>query len=358
MLKTISFFSGAGGLDLGLINAGLDIKLCVELEKKYCKTLQLNHPNLNIANEDIMTLNKEKIYKLANININREIDFIVGGSPCQSFSTIGKRQCFDDPRGQAMLKYIDLIQEIKPKAFLLENVKGLLSASIKPKDKIIESDDFEYKKGSALEFFLSKTKGYNVTYKVINAANYGVAQKRERVFFIGIREDLNKTFEFPKETHSEKGENDTLKWIDIQTIFKDLENIEHHYINYSESRLNYMKLIPKGGGNWRDLPQDIQKEAMGGSYNSEGGKVGFYRRLKLDKPSPTLLTSPTQRSTNLGHPLEDRPLSIEEYKIIQGFSLNYKINGTIREQYTQIGNAVPVQLGYILGKEIINLLLK
>lgn len=119
-----------------------------------------------------------------------------------------------------------------------------------------------------------------------------------------------------------------------------------------------MKLVPKGGGNWRDLPEDLVEEAMGGAYKSGGGKVGYFRRLKLNQPSPTILTSPAQNSTNLGHPIEDRPLSIEEYKAIQGFPIDYKLEGTLNNQYTQIGNAVPVKMGYILGIAILDLLKK
>lgn len=205
MTKAISFFSGAGGLDLGMHEAGLDIKLCVEIEDKFCNTLKVNNPNWNVINEDIMNLNKDKIYKLAKLNEDDEIDLIMGGSPCQSFSTSGTRRSFDDPRGQAMIKYIDIVQEIKPKVFLLENVKGLLSAPMKAKSKDSEEDQTgeEYQNGSALKYFLSKTKGYNVSYKLLNSADYGVPQKRERVFFIGVREDLNKKFEFPEPTHSE-----------------------------------------------------------------------------------------------------------------------------------------------------------
>lgn len=362
-LKAISFFSGAGGLDMGMHEAGFDIRLCLEIEKKYCDTLKTNHPDLNVKNGDIMEYSKERIYKEAELDIKEEIDLMIGGSPCQSFSTAGKRQAFEDVRGKAMLKYAELIQEVKPRAFLLENVKGLLSAALKHRKLEERGSEFEplsdeEKPGSALAYILKYFKDYNVELQTINAADFGVAQKRERVIFVGIRKDLKKSFKFPYATHNSSGTNNKNKWVSVEEILDDLDNKikEHHYVTYSQERLKYMKMIPKGGGNWRDLPTEVVKDAMGGAYNSGGGKVGFFRRVKLKEPAPTLLTSPHQKSTNLGHPLEDRPLSIEEYLAIQGFPLDYKVSGSINDQYTQIGNAVPVKLAYVIGKAIYDLL--
>ena len=261
-----------------------------------------------------------------------------------------------------MLKYAELVEELQPKAFLLENVKGLLSAALqhrpletRGKDKEPLKD--EEKPGSALAFLLRKFRSYTIDVHTVNAADYGVAQKRERVFIIGIRKDIEGKFVFPSPTHG-KGGGNLLPWRTVEEVLAKLHvrETEHHYVNYSEERLKYMKMIPKGGGNWRDLPEEVVKDAMKGAYNSGGGKVGFFRRIKLNEPAPTLLTSPHQKSTNLGHPLEDRPLSIEEYLCIQGFPLDYRITGTINDQYTQIGNAVPVELAYKLGRAIYNFL--
>ncbi|MBU3171134.1 DNA cytosine methyltransferase [Clostridium estertheticum] len=362
-LKAVSFFTGAGGLDMGMHRAGFDIRLCVEIEKKYCDTLKLNYLNWNVKNDNIMNYDKNRIYEEAGLSLDEQIDLMFGGSPCQSFSTAGKRQAFGDVRGQAMIKYIELIQEVKPKAFLLENVKGLLSAALKHRKLEHRGNEFEpledeEKPGSVLAYIMSYFDDYNVNMKVINAADYGVSQKRERVIFVGIRKDLNKNFEFPEPTHNSDGCEGKSKWISFEEISNKLQNKikEQHYVTYSAERLKYMKMIPKGGGNWRDLPIDIAEMAMGGAFKSGGGKVGFFRRVKLNKPAPTLLTSPAQKATNLGHPLEDRPLSIEEYLIIQGFPIDYKIAGSITDQYTQIGNAVPVELAYKLGKAILETL--
>ncbi|ABG82654.1 DNA cytosine methyltransferase [Clostridium perfringens] len=354
----ISFFAGAGGLDIGIHEAGFDVKLSVELEEKYCVTLKQNNPTFNVVNGDIMDYSKEKIYSDAGLNYNDEIDLIFGGSPCQSFSTAGKRQAFSDERGKAMLKFIELIEEVKPKAFLLENVKGLLSATLKHRPLNQRGKDFppldeDEENGSALRYLLNQVKDYNVVYKVLNSAEYGVAQKRERVIFVGIRKDLNKVYEFPNPTH---GVGRKYPFVTVNDVIQELGDIKHNYVKYSEERLKYMKLIPKGGGNWRDLNEDIVEKAMGGAYKSGGGKTGYFRRIKANEPSPTLLTSPIQKSTNIGHPYEDRPLSIEEYIAIQGFPKGYKINGTINNKYTQIGNAVPVKLAKVLGEKLIDIL--
>lgn len=358
----LSFFTGAGGLDMGFAKAGFDIKLSVEIEEKYCSTLIKNHPNWNVKQGDIENYNKNRIYQESNLEKEEEVDLIIGGSPCQSFSTAGNRRAFEDSRGRAMIKYAEIVQEIQPKAFLIENVRGLLSASLKHRKLNERGDNFpplteEEERGSALKYLLSKFPDYNIELELLNSAMYGVPQKRQRVFIVGIRKDLNKFFEFPEPTHNENGSDGKGKWINVSEAFKDLKKIKNHdYLNYSAKRLKYMKMIPKGGGNWRDLPEKVVKKAMGGAYKSGGGKVGFFRRLKIDEPAPTLLTSPIQKSTNLGHPFEDRPLSIQEYMLIQGFPLDYKLTGTLYDQYTQIGNAVPIKLAYVLGSAIYDIL--
>lgn len=357
----ISIFSGAGGLDIGLQKVGFDVKLALEIEKTYCETLKFNHPGLNVIQGDIMEYNKDKIYKAAGLGDEEELDLLFGGSPCQSFSTAGNRQAFEDPRGKAMLKFAELISDIQPKVFLLENVKGFLSVPLKHRPHNQRGENFpplsdEEKQGSALNYLLDQIHGYNINYSLLNSADYGVPQTRERVFFIGVRKDLNLNYRFPEPTHSKTEENGKIPWVTFGELLNKVKFKEHNFVKYTPERLKYMKLIPKGGGNWRDLPDDIVEEAMGGAYKSGGGKVGFFRRVWIDRPAPTVLTSPNQKSTNLGHPFEDRPLSVEEYLAIQGFPLDYKVAGSIAKQYIQIGNAVPTRLAKILGGSIHQLL--
>lgn len=359
MNNAVSFFAGAGGLDMGLKNAGFDIKLAVELEGLYCQTLKTNFPNLNVKQGDIMNYSKEKLLLDSGLKSSEEIDLIFGGSPCQSFSTAGNRLAFGSAGGKAMLKFAELISEVKPKAFLLENVKGLLSAPLRNRPLAERGEGFpdleeDEKRGTALKHILSKFTDYNVVYKLVNAADYGVPQKRERVFFVGFRKDLEKTFEFPEPTHFKNPEGEQEKWISFREVMDSLENVEHTHVNYSNDRLRFMRLIPEGGGYWKHLPQELIEEAMGGAFKSTGGKVGFYRRIYAHDPSPTVLTSPTQKSTVLGHPYEHRPLSIQEYLAIQTFPDGYVVKGTLAKQYVQIGNAVPVKLAEVIGKAILS----
>ncbi len=355
-MKAISFFAGAGGLDIGMHSAGFDIKLAIEIEDTYCSTL-INNNHKNVKCGNIMKYTAAKVLSEADMNTSEEIDLIFGGSPCQSFSTAGKRQAFGDSRGQAMIKFAELVNDLSPKFFVLENVKGLLSASLRHRPINQRGEGFppltdEEMPGSALNHLLSILNNYNVVTTLVNAADYGVPQKRNRVFIIGTRNNLEINYEFPAPTHNENGTDGLQQWRTFREIATQLKNVEHHYQKYSQERLRYMRLIPQGGGNWRDLPENLVQDAMGGAYTSGGGKVGFYRRIRLDSPAPTLLTSPIQKSTNLGHPTEDRPLSIEEYLAIQEFPDGYKICGSLSQQYTQIGNAVPVRLAKIIGDSL------
>lgn len=359
MVSVISFFAGAGGLDTGLKQAGFDIKLAVELIPTYAETIRTNYPDLNIKQGDIMEYSRNKIYEDAGLQTFEEVDLMVGGSPCQSFSTAGRRKAFATPGGLAMLKFADLVTKVRPRAFLLENVKGLLSAPLKNRPLNQRGSEYppleqEEMRGGALAHVLTRFPNYNITYQLVNAADYGVPQKRERVFLVGIRKDLERTFIFPEPTHNEYGTEGKERWVTVRDVFDRLGDIEHHYVKYSQERLRYMKMIPLGGGNWRDLPKDVVRQAMGGAYESGGGKVGYFRRIHIDKPSPTVLTTPHQKSTNLGHPFEDRPLSIEEYLAIQEFPPNYVVAGTLAHQYTQVGNAVPVRLAKVMGEAILS----
>lgn len=364
MAIAVSFFAGAGGLDLGIKNAGFDIKLAVELMPTYCETLRNNFPGLNVKEDDIMTFNKVKLHKEAGIPMDQEIDLMMGGSPCQSFSTAGNRKAFSDPRGMAMLKFAELVSEVQPKMFLLENVRGLLSASLKHRpinQRGKENAEYEEdeKPGSVLKYLLSKFKGYTVEHKLVIAADYGVPQTRERVLFVGVRDDLKGKFVFPEPTHSKNGIDGKKAWVTFGDLLKKMQVTEHHYQPYNAERLRYMKMIPEGGGNWRDLyayGEQTVRDAMNGAFLSGGGKVGFFRRISVNKPAPTVLTSPNQKSTNLGHPFEDRPLSIEEYIAIQEFPPNFKAAGTLSQQYVQFGNAVPVRLATVMGEAILKFL--
>jgi DNA (cytosine-5)-methyltransferase 1 len=368
----LSFFSGAMGMDLGIEQAGFNIRLACEVDK-YCRqTIALNKPNTALLG-DINNYQPVDILKAARLTSQDDIDLIVGGPPCQAFSTAGKRKAFHDDRGNVFLTYLDLALSLKPKYLVIENVRGLLSCPLKhiPHDQregkysVIPGEEratqalpFDGKdapslKGSALNFILSKLKkfGYGYSFNLYNAANFGTPQTRERIIIICSRN--GKTSPFLTPTYSENGEYGLPKWKTLESCLKNIS--KHDHLNFPEKRLKYYKLL-KTGQNWRNLPKELQKEAMGKSYYLGGGKTGFLRRLAWDKPSPTLVTHPAMPATDLAHPEEDRPLSIQEYKRIQEFPDSWELAGSLIQQYKQVGNAVPVSLGLAVGKLIINLI--
>jgi DNA (cytosine-5)-methyltransferase 1 len=354
----LSFFSGAMGLDLGIEKAGFNIRLACEVDKFCRQTIALNRPNTALLG-DINNYEPDDILEAARLTSQDDIDLIVGGPPCQAFSTAGKRKAFHDDRGNVFLKYLDLALSLKPKYLVIENVRGLLSCPLKykPRDQkngsqysIFSEDEV---KGGALNYVLSKLKkfGYAYSFNLYNAANFGTPQTRERIIIICSRNGEIPPFLTP--THSENGEYGLPKWKTLESCLKNIH--KHDYINFPEKRLKYYRIL-KSGQNWRDLPEELQKEAMGKSYYLGGGKTGFLRRLAWDKPSPTLVTHPAMPATDLAHPEEDRPLSIQEYKRIQEFPDNCELAGSLIQQYKQVGNAVPVSLGLAVGKLIINLI--
>lgn len=346
-ITALSFFSGAMGLDIGMNNVGIPTLLACE-SNKYCR-MTINENNKDIALiGDITKYTSQEILKIANIPEGRKVDIIFGGPPCQAFSTAGSRRAFDDERGNVFLHFLDIIGEIKPTYIVIENVRGLLSASY-PYKKILKPF-----KGGALLIILDKLRsfGYNISFNLYNAANYGAPQTRERVILIG-KLNGNK-LPYLQPTHSNDIKFKLKPWHTLQDAFSSLKpNTEHHYIEFPEKRLKYYKMLTEGQY-WKHLPLNEQKEAMGKAYYLGGGKTGFYRRLSLSKPSPTLVTNPTMPATDLCHPICNRPLSIEEYKAIQGFPTDWKICGSILEQYKQIGNAVPIKLGEAIGKAILD----
>lgn len=353
----LSFFSGAMGLDLGVEKAGFDILLACESDRFCQQTIAINRPNVALL-EDINNYSAEYILDAANLSQNDSIDLIMGGPPCQAFSTAGKRKAFNDDRGNVFLKYIDLALELQPKFIVIENVRGLLSCPLehRPHDQRgggfpdLSEDEL---KGGALNFVLSKLKlsGYSYSFNLYNSANFGTPQIRERVIII-CRKDGG-YIPFLQPTHAENGEYNLPKWRTVKEAIQGIKS--HSHLNFPEKRLKYYRLL-KSGQNWRDLPVELQKEAMGNSYYSGGGKTGFFRRLAWDKPSPTLVTHPAMPATDLAHPEADRPLSIQEYKRIQEFPDHWNLAGSLVQQYKQVGNAVPISLGYAVGKLINSLI--
>lgn len=352
-LIALSFFSGAMGLDQGIEQAGFDIRLACEIDK-YCRqTITLNKPDMALIG-DINKYSADEILSYAGLTRNDNVDLIMGGPPCQAFSTAGKRNGFNDERGNAFLSYLEIALNIRPKYLVIENVRGLLSCPIKHRPHEMRGCDFpeltlDELPGGALNLVISliKKNGYNFSFNLYNTANFGTPQVRERVVIICSRDGKKPPFLIP--THSEEGKNGFKKWKTFREATKGLSN--HHHLTFPEKRLKYYKILTEGQ-NWKSLPEDLQKEALGKSFYAGGGKTGFLRRLAWDKPAPTLVTHPAMPATDLAHPEENRPLSIEEYKRIQEFPDSWQLAGPLIEQYKQIGNAVPISLGRAIGSLI------
>lgn len=356
MKNVISTFSGAMGLDNGLEKAGLSIRLCVEIEKVMANTIRSNKPDLPLIEDDIRNYSGADLKKRAGLSDDDEVFLMCGGPPCQAFSTAGKRKGFDDERGNVFLKYIELIGEVRPKYFLIENVRGLLSASFNAPEGSDEKRGGyalptpKEEKGTALLYALRKLRalGYSATFTLYDAANYGVPQRRERVIILGSREGYQIPLIPP--THSKEGTGGLKKWVTLAEAVMGLKSCNAAKI--PEKRLPYFRMLGPGQY-WKDLPPEVQEEAMGKSYHLQGGKTGFFRRLSWDSPSPTLVTSPMMPATDLAHPEEDRALSVEEYARIQMFPDSWKFAGRLPDIYKQIGNTVPVGLGYAAARHLL-----
>lgn len=352
----ISLFSGAMGLDLGLEEAGLDVRVSQDVDPWCVKTMAENGRN-HLAGDIREILQKDPgcrtILKRAQLK-KGEAFAVVGGPPCQAFSTAGRRQALNDPRGSLFMQFAHVVREVQPRFFVMENVKGLLSAAVKhrPLGERVEELSAEEMPGSAFAVVLQTLEGlgYAVKFDVLDAVHFGVPQFRERLVLIGSRD--HEITMLPKPTHFPVHQEARYRWVVLGDTIRDLEESPGPGGSFSEDRLSLLRLVPEGG-NWRSLPADLQRQGMGGAYESSGGKVGFFRRLSYNEPSPTLVTSPVQKATMLCHPTKDRPLSVREYARIQQFPDDWKINGNPMHAYRQIGNAVPLGLGRAIGLSLI-----
>jgi len=319
----IEVCAGGGGLSSGLIKSGFNPLLLNDNNADCCKTLQKNHRGVKVVCGGM-----EDIDYTPYIG---KVDLLTGGIPCQSWSQAGLRKGLDDPRGNLMIKFIDIIKIIQPKIFMIENVKGLITHdggnTIRDIIKEMNCDDM-----------------YTIYYKCLDASKYDVPQKRERVFIVGTLKSIPQTFVFPEESS-------------VRIVLRDvLENVPESGVqHYNEYKKSLFRMIPQGGC-WVNLPEELQKEYLGNSYFSGGGKRGILYRLSMDKPSLTLLCTPSQKQTERCHPLEERPLSVREYARIQTFPDDYDFVGSINSQYKQIGNAVPVELARHMGSSLIRFL--
>lgn len=349
--KVISLFSGAMGLDIGMQKAGLDVVIGQDFDAACVETMKAN--GHAVLGGDIRNINPQMLLSITGMAVGEPF-MICGGPPCQPFSTAGKRLGINDPRGSLFMDFIRMIDYIRPRFFVMENVKGIMSAPLKHVSSDERDDnDPDQKLGTVLDVILSEFNklGYKTVYGLLDAVNYGVPQFRERFVLIGSRDGEDIFLPFP--THFQMHQDAEFRWKTVGEAIKDLENDPGECGTFSEERKKYVHMVPEGG-NWRNLPKDIIPIAMGGAYKSGGGKVGFYRRLSYSQPSPTITTAPAQKATMLCHPTQDRPLSVKEYARIQQFPDGWIFRGTTSSKYKQIGNAVPIGLAKAIGEAVIS----
>ena len=317
-ISCIDLFAGCGGTALGFENAGLKHVLMVERDKSAYETLS---NNLTSETCDIICGDVADVrYKPYADNV----DVVQAGFPCQAFSYAGHRLGFDDVRGTMFFEFARCIKEVRPKISIGENVKGLMT----------------HDGGRTLDTMLNVLDelGYDVDYRILDAQHYDVPQHRERLILMATKRDTGIKPIWPKPT-------DYI--ITVREALRDVPASDG--MSYSESKKSVLSLVPEGG-NWRDLPLDMQKAYLGKAYNNGGGKTGMAKRLAWDEPSKTLTCSPIQKMTERCHPSETRPLTVREYARIQTFPDEYEFCGTLAAQYKQIGNAVPPNLAYHIAR--------
>ncbi|MDR1093728.1 MAG: DNA cytosine methyltransferase [Clostridiales bacterium] len=326
-LTAVELFAGAGGLALGIEKAGFDTIALIEVDKDAAGTLKTNRPEWNVICDDIANVSPKDVCGMFGVKPG-ELDLLSGGAPCQSFSYAGKRLGLDDARGTLFYHFAVFLQKLQPKTFLFENVRGLLT----------HGHGHTYR---AITDIFAQT-GYTIQKAVLNAWDYGAAQKRERLITVGIRNDLADEIKiaFPS-PHSYKPV--------LRDVLQGVPPGEG--AQYSENKRKIFELVPPGGY-WRDIPEAVAKEYMKSCWYMSGGRTGILRRMSLDEPSLTVLTSPSQKQTDRCHPLEARPFSVRENARCQCFPDDWAFCGGIGSQYKQVGNAVPVNLAYEVAKNI------
>jgi DNA (cytosine-5)-methyltransferase 1 len=355
-LRVLSFFTGAMGLDLGLEQAGMRTVLACEFDKWSRATIESNRPDLPLLG-DIRLHTARSVREAAGLASDDAVDVVAGGPPCQAFSTAGARRGFGDDRGNVFLHFIELALDLAPRYLVVENVRGLLSAPMRHRPHGLRGEGYppleqDELPGGALAFVLAmiRARGYDIDFDLYNSANFGTPQTRERVVMICTRDRSGPPKLIP--THSDNDVWGLPPWRTFKHAVKGLRERDQEFVVFPESRLAYYRMLGPGEY-WKHLPVDAQKAALGNSYYSGGGKTGFLRRLAWDRPSPTLVTYPAMPATDLAHPERDRPLSVQEYMRLQEFPDDWKIQGSIRDRYRQIGNAVPIGMGRAVGTAIV-----
>jgi DNA (cytosine-5)-methyltransferase 1 len=358
--KVISLFTGAMGLDLGFEQAGFEIRITIDKDRFAAATIRANRAEIPVIHDDINKVTASHILEEAKLKPG-DATVLIGASPCEPFSTIGKRWSIEDQRASLINEFIRIVQYAQPLYWVFENVPGLVWAarrhiSFYKRTSPQYEEKSDERLGSAWRDILVafKATGYNVNYNILNSADYGLPQKRKRVIIIGSRK--GGSVEFPLPTHGPQGSQlvtsgELKPWM---TIGEVLSNFNDPYPEHAKFPAwgKYLNLVPEGGC-WKDLPKELQEDAIGKAYYSSGGRTGFLRRLSREKPSPTLVDSPITRAACLCHPTLNRPLTVGEYLRLQGFPDNWRVEGPMSAKYRLIGQATPPPLARFIAQSII-----
>jgi DNA (cytosine-5)-methyltransferase 1 len=342
-IKYIDLFAGCGGLSLGFdLSGDFESVGFVEYWKPAIDTFKKNFPKSILLGEDITKVTEEDLKKLNG----NSIDLIVGGPPCQGFSIAGKRDP-KDPRNSLFMDFVRIVKIVKPRMFLMENVKGLISMKTASGEKVLEVILREFEK-----------LGYKVKYKVIDSANYGIPQHRHRIFFVGMKGEKN-NFEFPKETHAEKEKilvdgTKINKFRTVRDVISDLEPLEsgeksnkdklHFALNHADRHIKWLSVTPEGkSAHTNQNPE----------FRPPSGYPTTYKRFWWDRPAPAITTCFSSISSqNNVHPRDTRAITIREAARLQTFPDKFQFMNSISSIRKQIGNAVPPKLAKVLADEI------
>jgi DNA (cytosine-5)-methyltransferase 1 len=361
---SLSLFSGAMGLDLGFEQSGrFETLAAIESDRACCETIRLNrdggllaNPALKVYERDILKLDPAEV--MADLGLEPgQLDVMIAGPPCQSFSTSGRRASVRDERGRLLWRVIDFLEVFRPKTFVIENVRGLVSAALEHRPIAQRPEkggpplSEDEQPGSVIRKFLSDLRRklgetYHLDVFQVNAVNYGAPQLRERALFVGNR--LGQIIDFPEPTHGPGG----IPYATLGDCLRSLaDEADPVIMDFSPRKKSFLSLVPPGG-NWRCLPPELQKESMGAAFRAKGGRSGWWRRLSMDLPCPTVVTMPNHASTALCHPNEVRALTVAECAAVQEFPIKWRFSGSPQEQYRQVGNAVPTRLGAVAASVI------
>lgn len=354
-------------MDIGFAKAGFNTRYANDITKFAIETVKFNKPGIPYDFGDIADIASADIMRKASLKME-EADVVIGGPPCQPFSPAGKRRGANDKRSHALREYMRVIRDTRPKFFVFENVPGLITASknhrsfyerIASQSKTLSRDWFI----DLLQDFDS-IGGYNISWDIFNAADYGVSQKRKRLVLIGSRvtsasdvlDKIRMMAGFSDPNHL-NGANKK-PWRTLRDALRGLHDFDMEYMKFPPWG-KYLKYVPEGGC-WVNIPPRMRIMAMGGAADSDdptkkgkqGGRRGFLRRLSWDLPAPTVVTSPIQRGSCMCHPDETRPLTVRECARIQGFPDDWIFVGTTQQKYRMIGEAVPVELAKAIAVAI------